>query len=70
MSANYPSLDLTKRDYELIADAIDWELDFLTEAGWRDCPRFRTLYTLQQRIYLHLKRHDRNHPQRSNGSAT
>jgi len=61
MPSQHP--DLSVHDYSLLIDSIDWELDFLEHAGWKDCRRSFILRSIQRRIQSFVDNHD-NHPQR------
>tara|TARA_R100000329_G_scaffold121725_2_gene100350 strand:- start:142 stop:309 length:168 start_codon:yes stop_codon:yes gene_type:complete len=42
--------DLQVQEYALLVDSITWELDFLEQAGWGECPRYQHLVDIQKRI--------------------
>lgn len=50
--------DLSVQDYSLLIDSIDWELDLLEHAGWKDCRRSFILRSIQRRIQSFLDQHD------------
>ena len=50
--------DLSVQNYSLLIDSIDWELDFLEHAGWKDCRRSFLLRSIQRRIQSFLNQHD------------
>lgn len=50
--------DLSVQDYGLLVDSIDWELHFLEQAGWTDCPRSFTLRSIQRRIQSFVDHYD------------
>ncbi len=56
MNMQHP--DLSVQDYGLLVDSIDWELHFLEQAGWTDCPRSFTLRSIQRRIQFFVESHD------------
>ena len=61
MNTQHP--DLSVQDYSLLIDSIDWELDLLEHAGWKDCRRSFLLRSIQRRIQSFLDQHD-NDPHR------
>ena len=52
MNMQHP--DLSVQDYALLIDSIDWELDLLEHAGWKDCRRSFLLRSIQRRIQSFL----------------
>ena len=56
MNMQHP--DLSVQDYGLLVDSIDWELHFLEQAGWANCPRSFTLRSIQRRIQFFVESHD------------